>query len=42
MDWEPIEGKRIAGVSSLGFEEPIAHVILEEAPKGGAGVDLKG
>jgi len=32
IDWEPIEGRRIGGVSSFGFSGTNAHVILEEAP----------
>jgi acyl transferase domain-containing protein/NADPH:quinone reductase-like Zn-dependent oxidoreductase/NAD(P)-dependent dehydrogenase (short-subunit alcohol dehydrogenase family)/acyl carrier protein len=32
IDWEPVNGKRIAGVSSFGFSGSNAHVILEEAP----------
>jgi acyl transferase domain-containing protein/NAD(P)-dependent dehydrogenase (short-subunit alcohol dehydrogenase family) len=31
--WEPVNGKRIAGVSSFGFTGSNAHVILEEAPE---------
>ncbi len=32
MPWEPIDGRRIAGVSSFGFSGTNAHIVLEEAP----------
>jgi acyl transferase domain-containing protein len=32
MPWTPINGKRIAGVSSFGLSGTNAHVVLEEAP----------
>jgi acyl transferase domain-containing protein/SAM-dependent methyltransferase/acyl carrier protein len=34
--WEPIEGRRIAGVSSFGFSGTNVHVVVEEAPIVGA------
>jgi acyl transferase domain-containing protein/NADPH:quinone reductase-like Zn-dependent oxidoreductase len=30
--WEPINGRRIAGVSAFGFSGTNAHVVVEEAP----------
>jgi acyl transferase domain-containing protein/SAM-dependent methyltransferase len=32
--WVPINGKRIAGLSSFGFSGTNAHLVLEEAPEG--------
>jgi acyl transferase domain-containing protein len=32
IPWDPIEGRRIGGVSSFGFSGTNAHVVVEEAP----------
>jgi acyl transferase domain-containing protein/NADPH:quinone reductase-like Zn-dependent oxidoreductase/short-subunit dehydrogenase/acyl carrier protein len=32
LPWEPIDGRRIAGVSSFGFSGTNVHVVVEEAP----------
>jgi acyl transferase domain-containing protein len=40
MPWEPIDGRRIAGVSSFGFSGTNAHVVVEEAPALPAPQDL--
>ncbi|MCB9450593.1 MAG: type I polyketide synthase [Anaerolineaceae bacterium] len=32
LDWTPVNGKRLAGVSGFGFSGTNAHVVLEEAP----------
>lgn len=32
LDWEPIDGRRIGGVSSFGFSGTNAHIVVEEAP----------
>jgi acyl transferase domain-containing protein/NADPH:quinone reductase-like Zn-dependent oxidoreductase/acyl carrier protein len=32
IPWEPLDGRRCAGVSSFGFSGTNAHVVLEEAP----------
>lgn len=35
--WQPIEGRRIGGVSSFGFSGTNAHVVMESYPRGEAG-----
>jgi myxalamid-type polyketide synthase MxaC len=37
LPWEPIAGRRLAGVSSFGFTGTNAHVVVEEAPPAAAG-----
>lgn len=32
MEWQPSEGRRVAGVSSFGGSGTVAHMIVEEAP----------
>jgi acyl transferase domain-containing protein len=32
IDWTPVSGKRIAGISSFGFSGSNAHIIIEESP----------
>jgi acyl transferase domain-containing protein/acyl carrier protein len=32
LQWQPIDGRRLAGVSSFGFSGTNAHVVVEEAP----------
>lgn len=32
MPWQPLNGKRIAGLSSFGFSGTNAHILVEEAP----------
>jgi acyl transferase domain-containing protein/NADPH:quinone reductase-like Zn-dependent oxidoreductase/acyl carrier protein len=36
LPWEPISGRRIAGVSAFGFSGTNAHIIVEEAPTSAA------
>ena len=39
LPWEPIDGRRIAGVSSFGFSGTNAHVVIEEAPMAPVGTE---
>src|SRR5262249_30184835 len=32
LQWQPLDGRRLAGVSSFGFSGTNAHVVVEEAP----------
>jgi acyl transferase domain-containing protein/acyl carrier protein len=34
-DWQPVNGRRIAGVSGFGFSGMNAHILIEEAPGSG-------
>jgi acyl transferase domain-containing protein/SAM-dependent methyltransferase len=40
--WKPIDGRRVAGVSSFGFSGTNAHVVLGEAPRTAAGESAQG
>jgi acyl transferase domain-containing protein/NAD(P)-dependent dehydrogenase (short-subunit alcohol dehydrogenase family) len=39
IPWQPIVGRRIAGVSSFGFSGTNAHLVVEEAPAEPAGAE---
>ena len=40
VPWEPIDGRRIGGVSSFGFSGTNAHAVLEEPPPAAGDVDV--
>ena len=42
VPWQPIDGRRIGGISSFGFSGTNAHVVVEEAPDAVAAADGSG